>query len=340
MDDHSLAKLVAGSYLVEERLELGADVAQRLFRQKTPIEHRGATIDHTRRLCGIERLAADERIDVDRRVPRSLRNDRERRSSLSQRRAELRVEEREEACHSVNRAVAEEGHAPVRGRAENGDVEPVDAAVAETHAIGVERLGDDDVGLLAARENAALGEVANTGEAAALFVDRAALLDRAVEDDARAADRLDRIDRGDDPGLHVACSAPVHLAVADGGGEGIDRPTVTRRHDVEMSIVVETRPRRGAGEARNHIDARVTSGVIRVAFGGDVLGLVAESAAALAHRARGVLVMLARRVDRGNADELGERVDHLRHRFGHAREDELRPSRCRRDAHAASGSAS
>ena len=56
---------------------------------------------------------------------------------------------------------------------------------------------------------------ATPGEAAALFVDGAADLDRRGVADARAANRFRRKHRGGEAGLHVAGAASVELAVDD-----------------------------------------------------------------------------------------------------------------------------
>ena len=123
-------------------------------------------------------------------------------------------------------------------------LEPVDAAVADADAIDAQRLGDDgEVGAVGA-EPPLLRQPGDAGEAAALFVDRAADLDAAVQLDAGAPDRLDGEQRRGDAGLHVARAASPDPAVADLAAERIDGPAVARGDDVEVAVQVDERPQR------------------------------------------------------------------------------------------------
>ena len=111
----------------------------------------------------------------------------------------------EHHAHVLDRADAEERHAAVRDAAARHHLEPVHAAMADADAIDVQRLGDDDVvGPRRALMRPCSREPGDAGKAAALLVDGAADLDGAVQLDAGAADRLGRVDRGGDAGLHVA----------------------------------------------------------------------------------------------------------------------------------------
>ena len=97
---------------------------------------------------------------------------------LCQRGPELVAHQIEKMRHALDGVDAEIRHAAVRDAALGDHLEPVDAAVADAHAIDAERLGNDDgLGPLA-RETPVLRQPRDAGEAAALFVDGAADLDR------------------------------------------------------------------------------------------------------------------------------------------------------------------
>ena len=116
--------------------------------------------------------------------------------------------------------------------------------MADADAIDVERLGNDDEVGSPLRDPPALGEMRDAGEAAALFVHRAADLDRARQRDAGALDRFGGKHRRGDAGLHVADAAAVDPAVAHQPAERIDRPAVAGRHDVDVAVEVHDRARR------------------------------------------------------------------------------------------------
>ena len=90
----------------------------------------------------------------------------------------------QQPAHAVDGADAEKRHAAVPDPAARGHLEPVHAAMADADAIDVQRLGDDDEIGAPLRDASGLGQPRDAGEAAALFVDGAADLDR-----ARAASR-------------------------------------------------------------------------------------------------------------------------------------------------------
>ena len=120
----------------------------------------------------------------------------------------------EDEAHVLDGADAEKRHAAVADAPGGGDLEPVDAAMADADAIDVERLGDDDVVGVARAQAPLLGQPRDAGEAAALLVDRAADLDRALQLDAGAPDRFGREHRRGDARLHVAGAAAVDPPVA------------------------------------------------------------------------------------------------------------------------------
>ena len=126
------------------------------------------------------RLAAVDAVDVQRRVPRTRGNHRDRGRPRGEPRLQLPLHPVEHEAHVLDRARPEERHAAVRDAAARHHFEPVDAAMADADPIDVERLRDDDVVGPLGAEPAVLGEPGDAGEAAALFVHRAADLDRAV----------------------------------------------------------------------------------------------------------------------------------------------------------------
>src|SRR5207244_5974001 len=110
---------------------------------------------------------------------------------------------------------AEERHAAMRNPTERLHLEPIDSAMAKADAVDVERLRDDDEVGAVAMHVAFLSEICHAGESAALFVDRAALLDAAMQAHSLASNGFDGINRGDDSGLLVGRASPIDFAVAE-----------------------------------------------------------------------------------------------------------------------------
>jgi hypothetical protein len=104
-------------------------------------------------------------------------------------------------------------HAAMADTTDRRQLEPVHAAVSDTHAVGIQRLGDDDVALPIPRHPTRVAQPGHAGNAAAFFVRGSALLDRAAQPNARSADGFDRVDRGSDAGLLVARAAPIDAPV-------------------------------------------------------------------------------------------------------------------------------
>ena len=199
---------------------------------------------------------------------------------------------------------AEKRHAAMRDASARQHFEPVHAAVADADAIDVQRLGDDDVVGPRGAEAAVLGEPGDAGKAAALFVDGAADFDRAVAARRRRGGCLRPQRAPRDSGLHVARSAAVNPPVDDVAAERIARPAIAGRHDVEVAVQVHDRVRRAPAPRADDVDARVAAGVLGTALGGEVLDLEGAALQAIANQARAVVVGLAGRVDRRNADQI------------------------------------
>ena len=126
---------------------------------------------------------------------------------------------------------------------------------------------------------ALFGQPGDAREAAALFVDRAADLDRPLEVDARAADRLGGVDGRGDSRLHVARAAAVDAAVANHAAERIDRPARAGRDDVEVAVQVHVGTRRAAAPRAHDVDPRMSRRVFGAAFRGVVFDLEADTSA-------------------------------------------------------------
>ena len=148
--------------------------------------------------------------------------------------------------------------------------------MADADALGVERLGDDDVALAIARDSARIAQPAHPCEAATLFVGRGALFDGACQSHANAAQRLDRVDRGSNASLLVARPPAKDATIAHFGRERISRPTGAWRDNV--IVPVEVQDRAATAERADDVDARMLEAVLGYAFGRQALHVVAELA--------------------------------------------------------------
>ncbi len=179
-----------------------------------------------------------------------------------------------------------------------------DAAVADADAIDVQRLGDDHGVDSIRRQSLVFRQPGDTGEAAALFVDRPADFDRPLEGDAGAANRLCREHGRGDPRFHVARAAPVDAAVANHPAKRIDRPAGAGRDDVEMAVEVHVRPLGPPSPRADDVDPRMACGVFGPAFRGVILDAEVEVGETRANVLRTLGVELAGRIDGGNANQL------------------------------------
>jgi hypothetical protein len=140
--------------------------------------------------------------------------------------------------------------------------------VTDADAIDVQRLGDDHEVGLSLRHAAALCQVRNAGEAAALFVHGAADLDGAGQRNAGTLDGLGGKERRRDARFHVARATAVDPSVADHAAERIDSPPVARGNDVEMTVEMNHRAGSAAPDA-DDVHARMPRRVLAQSFGGD-----------------------------------------------------------------------
>ena len=76
------------------------------------------------------------------------------------------------------------------------------------------------------------------------------------------------------PGLHVARAAAVDRPSLTTPPNGSTRPAVAGRHDVEMAVQVDDRPRPAAPRA-DDVDARMPRRVLGAPLGGDILDVEA-----------------------------------------------------------------
>ena len=167
------------------------------------------------------------------------------------------------------------------------DLEPVDAAMADADAIDAERLGDDgEVGAVGA-EPLLLGQPRDAGEAAALFVDRAADLDAAVRARRRRAGSLPR--RRPPPRSRPSCRTtprPQIRPVAHLAAERIDGPAGAGGDDVEVAVQVDERAQRSSAPGADDVEARVRAGVLGPPFRRVVLDVEAARRERVADEAR------------------------------------------------------
>ena len=123
-------------------------------------------------------------------------------------------------------------------------------------------------------------------------------------------------------GLHVAGASPPDPPVAHLAAEGIDRPPRAGGHDVEVAVEVDDRARAPSRAPAHDVEPGMARGVLGPALGRDVLDREAAALQPASDHPRALLVGLAGRVDRGQADQLGREIHHLAgqvvHRAEHA----------------------
>ena len=176
--------------------------------------------------------------------------------------------------------------------------------MTDADAVDVQRLRNDHEIGASLRDPPLLRQVRDAGKSAALFVDRAADLDRAGQPDAGALERLGGKHRRRNAGFHVADTATVNFTVAHQAAEGIDSPAIAGGHHVDVAIEVDDRARATA-PGTDDVDPRVTGRVLGASLGGDVLDLERAPREELADEPRAGLVLLARRVDGRDPHEIG-----------------------------------
>ena len=195
-------------------------------------------------------------------------------------------------------------HAAVCGVAVCDHIEPVDAPVSQADTGGPERLGNDGVAGVVARDDPGFAEVRHAREAAALLVDGGADVHGSLELDSRPPQRLDREDRRGDPRLHVRRAPPVDAPPAHQARERVDRPAVTRRHHVEVAVQVEPRASRNGRSPPHDVHPRVCGGVLGASLGLHVLHREARLLQPPSDQLRAVAVARSRGIHRGDADHL------------------------------------
>src|SRR5512146_1491788 len=90
-----------------------------------------------------------------------------------------------------------------------------------------------------------------------------------------------------------------------------------------MTIEMQQRPRRRAAETSDYVDPRIFRGVLRATFGGDSPNVVAQSLELSAEPFRAGRVVVARRIDRWDCDQVAQKLDPLARRRIHPIEDSL-----------------
>ena len=128
-------------------------------------------------------------------------------------REEIRFELVQNGAHVAHGAIPEKRHGAVGNLAVGFDFGPPAAAMAQTDAILVQRLGDDHVLDALWEKKALFREVGNAAIAAGFFVGRAGDLDGAGEVGKLLKEGFGGDDGGGKPAFHVAGAAPVDPAV-------------------------------------------------------------------------------------------------------------------------------
>ena len=291
--------------------DFGARAVETFFEQEPAIEHGTAAIGDARTGCLVHRLAAVDAVDVDGGAARSLGDDGHGGDAAGQGRTELVAHQVEQVRHALDGADAQIRHAAVRNAAHGHHLEPVDAAMADAHAVDTKRLGNDHgLGPLA-RDPVVLGEPRHPGEATALLVHRATDLDRRRMRHTRTPDGFGREHRGRQARLHVAGATAVEAAIQNFSTERVASPTQAGRHDIEMAIQVDGRSLHPPLVAADDVNARMSGGVLRLADRGEQMDVRAMPAQLIADGVRARFILLARRVDGGDAHQPGGEVHNL-----------------------------
>jgi hypothetical protein len=159
---------------------------------------------------------------------------------------------------------ARAGARDVNGQSSNSQAEP-DHADLRAHQLSVGGFGDQArIGAIAAlqcREGA---------EPGALLFDHRLQMDAALRLEPGRFERVDRVERRDGPGLHVAGAAAVEPAVLDHGLERRPGPHVERtgRHDIAMAL----QDQRASGLLRRTIGSDHCAGAREIGLDRSIAG--------------------------------------------------------------------
>ncbi len=314
---------------VQELHDLLAGRLEPLLDEEATVEHRPAAIRHAGRLDGVRGLAAMDGVHVQGGLPGALGDHGHLRLPPREGGQEIPADGVEHRAHVLDGARAQERHAPVSDPPVRGDLEPVDAPVADADAVHVEGLGDDDRVGPAPGHATLLGQPGHPGPAAALLVHGARDLYRAGQAHARPADRFGGVDRRRDPRLHVGGPAAVDAPVPHLPSEGVHRPTLPHGDHVEVTVQVHQRIGAGSRTRPHHVDPRVGGRVLGTALGLEILHVEAEALQPVSDDPGALLVQLARRVHRGDPHQLPGEVHRLVRQVVHGGEDAVHHARGR-----------
>ena len=201
----------------------------------------------------------------------------------------------------------------MRDFAVGDDPEPVHPAVSHADAVRTEGFGDDH-GVGVRGDLSRLGQPGDAGVSSGLLVRRPRDLERAAEPGARPPEDFRREEGGGDASLHVARAAPPDGPVANLPRERVGGPAGARGNHVEMPVQMDPPPavRRGTPEPADDVLPGVGGGTGGTRPGGRiVVGHLETGGGEPGAEERGaVAVVLARRIDGGDADQLAaERGD-------------------------------
>ena len=118
-------------------------------------------------------------------------------------------------------------------------------------------------------------------------------------------------DAGGKPALHVAGAAPVDAVAVQLCAEGIARPAMANLDHVVMAVEMHAVARTRPLQAGDKVPARIGIAVTRCALGADKLHAEAGRQQPGGQIVADPAVILPRRVQRGNADEILRQADQV-----------------------------
>ncbi len=173
--------------------------------------------------------------------------------------------------------------------------------MTETDAVFLQRLRYDHV--INMCKAALFGEMRDTAVATCFLVGGPGDLDHARMARTCLDECFHRDDRGCQPALHVAGSAPVDLPVGEFRPERVKGPSAPGLDHVDVAVEVDALSRQRSFAPRNDIPARMAVTVAGRAFGAFDGCREAGPFESTCEKLADVAIVLARRIDGWDADQ-------------------------------------
>jgi len=225
------------------------------------------------------------------------------------------LESEDEGGHLLEGVDALLGHGAVGGLAVHGDLEPDDAVVAAADGVGLAAFHDDGV---VGTDGGAFHEPAGPEDGVGLLVGGERHLDVHPRRRARGAQGLQRKEEARHGALHVGGAAAEDPAALHRAAErAAVAPPAGDGHDIVVRVEMDRLPGTARGELAEHVETREAvllrrQGAAQQARRDRVTaGLQADGGQLMRQVGRDGVVVLARRIDGGDADELLQAGDEV-----------------------------